>query len=357
MPKESTCIKVLKKDGETTLAIANKLGINDKTLQISKTEDGKLCIPLKRELTNDEMTQLKAKVSQLQFGTQIFTEKGRQEKTLAELLEGKLPQNLIDALPRALDVVGDIAIVEIPFELEAYKLLIGEAVLKIHRNIHTVFAKVGAISGVYRLRNVEYLVGENKTTTVHKEYGCSYFLDVSKTYFSPRLSNEHWRVASLVKEGETVTDLFAGIGPFAIPIAKSQKTAKIYAVDINPDAVEYLKKNIKLNKVEMEVIPIVGDARKVVNEQLKGVADRVVMNLPETAFEFVDVACAAVKAGGGIVHFYGFVRMPDTVECFKQRFSDAVEKAGRKVLAFECVKVVRETAPYECQIALDALIR
>ncbi len=80
------------------------------------------------------------------------------------------------------------------------------------------------------------------------------------------------------------------------------------------------------------------------------------MNLPETAIEFVDAACQAVKPKGGVIHFYGFVRSPDSAENLKLRFSEAVEKAGRKVEAFLCARSVRETAPYESQIVLDAKI-
>jgi len=87
-----------------------------------------------------------------------------------------------------------------------------------------------------------------------------------------------------------------------------------------------------------------------------GVADRVIMNLPESAVEFVDVACKALKPEGGVVHFYGFVRSPDSVEELKNRFSESVEKTGRKVKEPISAKTVRETAPYEMQVVLDAKI-
>ena len=77
------------------------------------------------------------------------------------------------SLPRALDTVGDIAIIEIPPELNAHASLIGEAILKTHKNMRTVLAKAGAVSGTYRLRELAVIAGEPKTTTVHKEHGCS----------------------------------------------------------------------------------------------------------------------------------------------------------------------------------------
>jgi tRNA (guanine37-N1)-methyltransferase len=219
-----------------------------------------------------------------------------------------------------------------------------------------VLAKVGAISGTYRLREFAIIAGEPRTATVHKEHGCKYYVDMAKAYFSPRLSHEHNRVASLVQKGETVVDLFAGVGPFAVLIAKKSETAKVYAVDINPEAIEFLKSNIRLNRVENRVFPILGDARHVIEDKLLGVADRVIMNLPEKAIEFIDAACTTVKPTGGIIHFYGFIRLPDSLENVKLRFSEAVEKAGRKVDKFLFAKTIRETAPYEWQMVLDAEI-
>jgi tRNA (guanine37-N1)-methyltransferase len=222
--------------------------------------------------------------------------------------------------------------------------------------VRTVLAKVGAVAGTYRLRELELIAGEQKTVTVHKEHGCQYQVDVATAYFSPRLSHEHNRVASLVQKSETVVDLFAGVGPFSVLIARKNPEVRIYAIDINPKAVEFLKKNIRLNRVDNRVIPIQGNATQVVEDQLLDIADRLVMNLPEKAIEFVDVACKAVKPSGGIIHYYAFVRRPDSLEDAQQRFSQAVEKAGRKVDAFLSARIIRETAPYESQIVLDAKI-
>jgi tRNA G37 N-methylase Trm5 len=80
------------------------------------------------------------------------------------------------------------------------------------------------------------------------------------------------------------------------------------------------------------------------------------MNLPETAIDFVDAACNVIKPEGGVVHFYAFVRSPDSTENLKQRFSEVVAENGRKVTSFLYAKSIRETAPFESQIALDVKI-
>ena len=355
MSELSLCIKVTKINGEKTLILANKLGIINRKLEIRKNRNH-IHIPLLRQPKEKELSMLKAQLPDFQLTTNIFTKKKQQRKTLAQVLENRLPPHLLASLPRALDIVGDIAVIEIPPELKAHERLIGEAILTVHKNVRTVLAKAGAVSGTYRLREFEVVAGENRTGTIHKEYGCKYHVDIAKAYFSPRLSQEHNRVASLVKKGETVVDLFAGVGPFSVLIAKNNVEAKVYAVDINPEAIEFLKRNIRLNRVENRVIPIQGDARQAVEERLLGVADRVIMNLPEKAIEFTDAACRAIKPSGGTVHYYAFIRLPDSLENAQLRFSEAVEKAGRNVDAFLSAKTIRATAPYEWQVVLDAKI-
>ena len=355
MSEHSLCIKVKKINGEKAIALANKLKISNRELKIQKSANH-IYIPLIRHLEEAELAKLKTRLPSFEMATNVFTKKKPQRKTLIQLLE-ELPSHLLASLPRALDVIGDIAIIEIPPELKGHESLIGEAVLETHKNVRTVLAKVGAITGTYRLRSFDFIAGEQRTTTIHKEHGCQYHVDVATAYFSPRLSHEHNRVASLVQKGETVVDLFAGVGPFSVLIAKKNVDARVFAVDINPEAIELLKRNIRLNRVENRVIPILGNADHAVEERLLGVADRVIMNLPEKAITFVDTACKAVKPAGGTIHYYAFIRLPDSVENEQQRFSEAVEKAGRKMEAFLFAKAIRETAPYKWQIVLDAKIR
>ena len=349
------CVKVPKTHGEKAIILANKLKTVDRELEIQRNQDF-IYIPLIRQPSENELEAIKEQVLDYEISTYSFPERKKRVTTFAELLVDKLSPHLLASLPRAIDFVGDVAIIEIPPELDAYKRIIGEAILETHKNVRIVLAKAGAISGTYRLREFSVIAGEPKTETIHREHGCHYYVDLAKAYFSPRLSYEHNRVASLVKEGETVIDLFAGVGPFAIQIAKTHENVEVYAIDVNPDAVEFLKRNIRLNRVEGKVHPILGDAKKVVEERLAGVADRVIMNLPEKAIEFVDVVCKAIKPAGGIVHFYSFVSASGSLETMQLRFTEAVEKFGRKVEKMLFSRLVRATAPYKWQAVLDAKI-
>ncbi len=355
MDREATCIKVPKTLGQKTVSLTSKLNLRDRELEIQRNKDF-LRVPLLRQPTKVESDHFRQQGLEFSLETGFFRERQRHDVTLAEVLENVIAPHLLASLPHALDVVGDIAIIEIPSELKSHEAEVGEAILKTHRNVRTVLAKAGAVSGTYRLRDFTVIAGEPRTQTIHREFGCQYMVDVAKAYFSPRLSHEHQRVASLVQKGETVVDLFAGVGPFSVLIARSQDDVRVFALDINPDAFALLKKNILLNRVQSRVTPLLGDARQIVHDRLPGVADRVIMNLPESASEFVDVACEAVKPAGGVIYFYGFVRQPDSVDSMKIRFSESVERAGRKVDHVLCTRTVRETAPYQSQVVLDAHI-
>ena len=354
-PKKCTCIKVPKIHGEEVIRLANKLKIVNKKLKINKDKSF-IYVPLLRQPSEDELNTIKKKAPDSELTEHIFAEKKR-TVTLLEALEKNLPPELLTSLPRAIDFVGDIAVIEIPRELQTYKNVLGEAILDAHKNVQTVLLKESAVRGTYRLREFSVIAGEARTETIHKEYGCRYRVDLAKAYFSPRLSYEHKRVSSLVKEGETVVDLFAGVGPFAILIAKTHANVKVHAIDLNPHAFELLKENIRLNRVASRVYPLLGDAKQVVQQGLTKVADRVIMNLPERAIEFVDAACEALKSTGGIMHFYSFAEASESVKNLKRRFIAAVEESGRKVKKIPVSRRVRATAPYMWQFVLDVEIR
>lgn len=355
MPRKTLCLKVRKINGEKTIALAYSLGIIDKELKVQRDEDH-IYVPLARNPSQNETQRLNQQIESLEISTCTFQERKTYPKKFTEFLEDRLPPSLLASLPRAIDFVGDIAIIEIPPELEPYKTEIGNAILRTHKNVQTVLAKAGAVKGEYRIRKFSLIAGVNKTETVHKEHGCKFHVDLTRAYFSPRLSNEHLRVASMVNESETVIDMFAGVGPFSILIAKKHKNVKVYAVDINPDAVALLERNVKLNRVERKVHPIIGDARQVVKQQLHELADRVIMNLPEKALDFVDAACEAIKPDGGTIHFYSFVNGKEGLENLKLQFAKEVEKFKRRVNRIVFSRLVRETAPYKWQAVLDAWV-
>src|SRR5438309_10906401 len=151
-------------------------------------------------------------------------------------------------------------------------------IMEVHPNVRSVYAKSGEVSGAERIRPLRYIAGENRTHTIHKEYGCLFKVDLSKAFFSPRLSTEHQRVAQMVEEDERVIDMFAGVGPFSILIAKRLGDVRVEAIDANPQAIQLLRENARANKVESKVHANLGDAREVIQKELTQIASRVIMN-------------------------------------------------------------------------------
>ena len=215
-----------------------------------------------------------------------------------------------DRLPSSFDVVGDVAIVKIPEDLAHLKNNIGEAIFKTV-GVRLVMMDSG-VKGELRIRELERIAGSGDTETIHKEFGVRMLTDPSKVYFNPRLATERMRIASLVKDNETVIDMFAGVAPFPLMISKHTGAKEIYAIDLNEDAERFMKENIRMNKAN-NIIALQGDARAVMKDLPK--ADRVIMNLPQSAVDFLDTALNAVKVGG-MVHLHTILEKdvdPETI--------------------------------------------
>ncbi|MBP1912639.1 tRNA (guanine(37)-N1)-methyltransferase Trm5b [Thermococcus stetteri] len=256
----------------------------------------------------------------------------------------EVPEELRPLLPSSFDIIGDIAIIELPEELMKHGKAIGEAILKVHRHIKAVFAKGSKVSGEYRVRELIHLAGERRTETLHRENRIRLKLDVAKVYFSPRLATERMRVFEKTLPGEIVFDMFAGVGPYSILLAKKAKL--VFACDINPWAIRYLEENIRLNKA-FNVVPILGDVRKIAG---KIEADRVIMNLPKFADRFLREAMLSVKSGG-IVHYYGFGPEEDLFSEHERKIKDAARELGFEV-EFLDERRVRPYAPRQFNIAI-----
>ncbi|RLC36691.1 hypothetical protein DRH29_04025 [candidate division Kazan bacterium] len=226
------------------------------------------------------------------------------------------------------DVIGDIAIVEVPEGMEGKKKEIAMSIMDAQKHIKTVMEKKSNRHGEFRLRDMEPIMG-TETVTDHKENDCVFRLDVTEAYFSPREGTERVRVANQVKPGETVLVMFAGVGPFSVVIGKKQpRVRKVYSVEINPDAVKWMEENIRLNRLKYVVEPMLGDAREEC-KKLYGKCDRVVMPLPKEGRNFLETAIRCLKPKG-IVHFY-YVGPEENMF-----------KIGNDVIRMECKKLGRK---------------
>lgn len=230
----------------------------------------------------------------------------RNKVSLQDAMIGIIEEPLLRLVPKSFDYVGDVAVISIPPELTAYKEVIASKLQSMRGNTQAVLNKISKLEGEHRVAEFELLLGES-TETFHKENGYTYKLDLKKVFFNPRLYSERGRIAAKINPGEHVLIPFAGVGPFVLPAAG--KGAKVYAVEINPDACICLRENIRINRLEKKVIIIQGNFENITD--VKDIQfpengfDRAIVPTPYGMdYSLVEVSKFVKK--GGCIHFYTF---------------------------------------------------
>ncbi|AGB16578.1 putative methyltransferase [Halovivax ruber XH-70] len=247
---------------------------------------------------------------------------------------------------------------------------IADAIVASDLPVDVVLNKASKVKGETRVRDWEVLASERandseptdgsvsdderassddgpSTEVIHREYGHAFALDLAEVYFSPRLATERHRVAEQVAAGERVFDMFAGVGPYVIPMAA--RGAECVGVDVNPRAIEYLRENAARNDVAERVTAVTDDVRDVAGEYADW-ADRIVMNLPHSADEFVDSA-VAVADDDCTIHFYDIQHEDDPFGPGERAIRAAAEPDYE--VTVETRREVRSYAPHELNVCLD----
>ncbi|MBN2110007.1 MAG: class I SAM-dependent methyltransferase family protein [Methanosarcinaceae archaeon] len=329
-----SCIRVLKKKGEPIRRELLEMELLDNSARIFSEGDF-LYLPLTEKPPEGTLDRIP--------GDFEITEHDFEEH------KGQLKLgDLLDDIPH-FEIVGDIAVIGNDVQ-EPGK--VAEAIMKVKSNVRTVLASLGPVEGEFRVRRFRTIAGEERTTTIHREYGCRYYIDLERAYFTPRLATERSRILAQVKDGQTVADMFAGVGPYSIMIAKKSPDIRVIAIDKNPDAVKILRRNIELNSVT-NVEAIEGDA-SIEAERFASVADHVIMNLPHNADEFLD---AAIKlcAPGAIIHYYDITPEDDLFDSSLKLIENAASRAGRKT-ELKGTRVVRSYAPHQFNVCIEVKI-
>lgn len=256
------------------------------------------------------------------------------------------------------DQVGHAVIVRVPDGLRHRRAEIGAALIAAVKPARSVYAQSSDVSGEHRTRGLELIAGVDEPVTVHVEHGCRLEVDVRGAFFSPRLATERQRIAGRVRAGETVLNMFGGVGAFSIAAAMAIECT-VYSVDVNPVAARLCEANASRNARRMagRVVSVLGDAREVAASRFgegRLQADRTLMLLPERSDEFLADAARAT-ADGGTVHYYAHVHA--------DKKAGAPAEAERRFRAASPVRaeiagsrVVRAIGPRYYQAAVDAVI-
>lgn len=230
------------------------------------------------------------------------------------------------------DIIGSkekaVAIVEVPDEKN--EISIAEEIMKKHKNVKSVLKKASARKGTFRTRKLKLIKGEENTEVLHMESGCKFKLDPKKVYFSPREGTERLRIASMTKSDETILVMFAGIGPYPTIIAKKNPLIKkVIAIELNPEAYQYMIENIRINKLSEKIIPILGDVREKCKDWY-GKCDRIIMPLPHEAEKFLNIAVKCLKRKG-FIHLYFIEKEEKVNEKVKELISGIKRKVSYKI--------------------------
>lgn len=291
---------------------------------------------------------------------------GYEQWNLDEVLRNLLPDEV--TVPSSFETIGHIAHLNLRDEHESYKQVIGSVMLdKLGPRIKTIVNKLQSTGGPYRTFAMEVLAGEDNFETTVKENSCTFRLDFSKVYWNSRLETEHRRIIHLLKKDDILADAFCGIGPFALPAAKQRKCKKVYANDLNPSSVKYLRENAKLNNIGDTFISSCSCAReflrRIVQKEEISIT-RVLMNFPSGGPEFLDVFRGLYDGRDDdppmpTVHCYGFVKGLDDMDSARMRarvalFGEGNENEGKTILSDAQIDVrdIRDVAPRKRQVCI-----
>ncbi len=257
-----------------------------------------------------------------------------------------------ERISTGVDVIGDIAIVRLSGMGKRERKRIGEALLKELKNVNCVFEQEGGIEGEHRLRSLRHLAGEKKTLTLHRENGCAFRVDVARCFFSPRLSTERMRIAEKVGPKERVLNMFAGVGPFSVLVAR-KAGARVTSCEVNKYACQLHEENNILNKVA-GLITVVNAAAEDLPGRARTKYDRIIMPHPSQADKFLPTALGLAR-GGAVIHYYRHVLGRDAEEAslkLEEELSELLPESARY-----STRRVRDVGPRWVEMAADVKLR
>ncbi len=253
-------------------------------------------------------------------------------------------------LPAGYQRLGHVLLVRWPESLRPQFPLLAEAFRRT-LGVRTILRHAGPIEGELRTPRVEVLL-EGPTETEVVEHGVRWKFDAARIMFAAGNRMERLRAGRLVRPGETVVDLFAGIGYFALPAAKVGRASRVVAVDRNPLSVHYLDENARRNGVKDRVESLLGDNRTATIPS--GEADRVFLGYLPTAVPWIDRALALLRAEGGWLHVHTVVDARGALASGEELVTRAAESAGGTLAAPAAAREVKPYGPGRSHVVVDA---
>jgi len=249
--------------------------------------------------------------------------------------------------------MGRVLLLRLPPRLRVHGSLIADAWHQ-ELGIETVLVPCGPVHG--ELRQPQLLVfGEPSTETEVLEHGSRWRLDAGKLMFAAGNRVERLRFARLVQRGERVADLFAGIGYFTIPAARAEPRARFVAVEKNPTAYRYLEENVRLNRVEAQVRPILGDNREVPLEA--GSFDRILLGYLPSSLPWVARALPLLARPAGSLHLHLVVEARDALRQAESAVSAVLDREGAEPVGPLRGREVKPYGPGRTHVVVDATVR
>jgi len=251
-------------------------------------------------------------------------------------------------IPEKWEYVGDIVIVRMDPRCEPYKDLIGRTYAEV-LGAKTVCADVRGVSGEFRQPSMDIIYG-TETESVRLENGIYYGFDVTKVMFASGNTDERMRMRNQDCTGETVVDMFAGIGYFTLPLAKFSGARRVFACEKNPESYEFLCKNIINNGLQDTVIPILSDNRNLLGTHF---ADRILMGYVQTTSEFLPKALTMIRPGG-MIHYHDTFYINEYEDRIKSIFDSVCGSDGYEIVK---IREVKSYAPSVSHYVADVRIR
>jgi tRNA (guanine37-N1)-methyltransferase len=214
------------------------------------------------------------------------------------------------------DVVGDIAIINRPSENG--EIADARKIIEINKKIKVVLCKSGSVNGEFRLPNFRKVLGEDRTTTIHHENGCSIYVDLASVHFSPRLIRERTLIA-------------------------------------NAESIRLCLRNIILNHQRGKIIAVLADAKEVTQNLFHQKMDRILLPLPIKSKQYLNLALSKLKQGG-IIHYYDFIYSSKNESPIKKAFTEIIGIIKNNTIIKTDGRIVKSVAP-RCYLVSIKLLK